>query len=218
MVAFTEATMGRRSSKDGPPMPTIASSDIATWHRQLCPLTDQLVISGDLPEDPDLAIGHLAQWQRAGITHILDTRYEWTDKELVAAHAPDITYGWFGTHDDGSQQPDEWFDSGLTFAIEALRLPDTMMLVHCHMGINRGPSMAYRILLELDWEPIEALDAIHNARPIAQIAYAADALDHYHRAVDVSPLERSHTAARLEDWINTRLAGSWAWRRTRQSE
>ena len=54
------------------------------------------------------------------------------------------------------------------------------MLAHCHMGINRGPSMGFAILLALGWDAEEALDAIHAARPIAFIAYAEDALRWHH--------------------------------------
>ena len=159
-------------------------SDIASWHRRLSPLTDQLIISGDLNEDPTLAKVQLTEWQQAGITHILDTREEWTDEAFVAEHTPDITYGWFGTHDNGTPQPDQWFTDGLAFALEALATPNAVLLVHCHMGINRGPSMAYRILLELGWNPDDAFDAIRAARPIANMRYQKDATNHHNRSND----------------------------------
>jgi hypothetical protein len=175
-------------------------SDMTHWHRRLCPVTDGIIISGDLAEDPDHAVQQLGRWQEAGITHVLDTRSEWTDRELVAEHAPAFIYGWFGTDDDGSPQPDWWFDGGLAFAADALREPDAVLLVHCHMGINRGPSMAFRILLEFGWEPIEALEAIRNARPIADIGYAADALNHYHRGHAVAAAQRALDRVRLIAW------------------
>ena len=174
--------------------------DLTQWHRQLCPLTDGIIISGDLSEDPDQAVQQLDRWDQAGITHVLDTRLEWSDEELVAEHAPDIVYGWIGTDDDGNAQPDEWFDAGLAFSADALSSPDAVLLVHCHMGINRGPSMAYRILLESGWEPIEALDAIRDARPIADIGYAGDALNHYHRSHSVPAKRRTHDWDRLVAW------------------
>lgn len=196
---------------------TLTHTDIASWHRRLSPLTDDLIISGDLNEDPNRAVDQLGEWQQAGITHILDTREEWTDQAFVAEHAPEVTYGWVGTRDNGTQQPDEWFDEGIGFAQNALGTANALVLVHCHMGINRGPSMAYRILLELDWDPIGAFDSIREARPIAQILYASNALDHYHRAHDVPEVHRADRAARLE----ARMAadGGWAsaWRRVRQS-
>jgi len=174
--------------------------DIAHWHHRLCPVTNGIVVSGDLHEDPKRAAHQLEQWRQSGITHVLDTRSEWNDKGLVAEHAPDLVYGWFGTDDDGSPQPDAWFDDGLAFAAEALREPDAVLLVHCHMGINRGPSMAYRILLERGSDPIDALEAIGDARPVADIGYAGDALDHYHRNHSVPASQRVLDRDRLEAW------------------
>ena len=174
--------------------------DVTQWHRRLCPVTDGIMISGDLSEDPDQAIQQLGRWQEAGITHVLDTRFEWSDEELVADHAPGIVYGWIGTDDDGNTQPDEWFDEGLAFSADALSDPDAVLLVHCHMGINRGPTMAYRILLESGWDPIEALDAIRDARPIADIGYAEDALNHYHRSHDIPEKRRALDRDRLVMW------------------
>jgi dual specificity phosphatase 3 len=174
--------------------------DVSGWHRQLCLLTDQIIISGDLSEDPGVAAEQVDHWERVGVTHVLDTRSEWSDKDLVADLSPGIVYGWIPTDDYGFPQPDGWFDDGVAFAVEALIEPDTVVLVHCHMGINRGPSMAYRILLELGWDPIEALDAIRKARPIADIAYAGDALDHSHRRGDVPRDIRKEDLGRLEAW------------------
>lgn len=174
--------------------------DLDLWHRQLCPLTDGIVVSGDLSEDPDQAVQQLKRWQKAGITHVLDTRLEWSDEELVAEHAPDIVYAWIGTDDDGVAKPDEWFDAGLAFSSDALSDPDAVLLVHCHMGINRGPSMAYRILLESGWEPIAALDAIKEARPIADVGYAGDALNHYHRNHNIPAPRRTRDWDRLVAW------------------
>ncbi len=175
-------------------------SDTAHWHRRLCPVTGGIIISGDLHEDPDQAIQQLQRWKQAGITHILDTRSEWSDEELVAEHAADMIYGSVGTDDYGGRQPHEWFDAGLAFSADALTNSDAVLLVHCHMGINRGPSMAYRILLESGWDPIEALDAIRDARPIADVGYAEDALDHYHRSHTAPEEQRTRDQNRLVAW------------------
>ena len=47
------------------------------------------------------------------------------------------------------------------------------------MGVNRAPSMALRLLLEQGASLEPALDAIRTARPIAAIAYADDAVEHW---------------------------------------
>ncbi len=174
---------------------------VMKWHRTLCHVTDQITISGDLHEDPQRAVAQIDEWQRAGITHVLDTRFEWSDEDLVALHAPGIIYAQVGTDDDGRGRPDDWFDAGVAFATRALASPDSVLLVHCHMGINRGPSMTYRILLEGGWDPIEALDAIRGTRPIADIGYAPDALDHFHRIHNVSPDQRTRDRDRLDAWF-----------------
>jgi len=174
--------------------------DTTYWHRRLCPISDQIVISGDLDEDEDRAVAQLRTWTDAGITHILDTRSEWSDADLVADNAPDVVYGWIGADDAGLPQSDEWFDAGVAFAKEALDDPEAVLLIHCHMGINRGPSMAYRVLLERFWDAIDALDAIRDARPIADIAYASDALDHYHRTHDIPAEMRTEDRNRFEAW------------------
>ena len=66
--------------------------------------------------------------------------------------------------------------------------PDAVVLVHCHMGVNRGPSMAYAILLALGWDAVEALNAISAARPIAGVIYAGNALSWWHRTNGSSQL------------------------------
>jgi dual specificity phosphatase 3 len=176
-------------------------ANIEEWHRRLCPVTPQIIISGDLSDDISRALGQIDGWKRAGISHVLDTRIEWSDEDLVAQHAPDIVYGWIGADDAGLPQADEWFDAGLEFAVEALSDSEAILLVHCHMGINRGPTMAYRILLEDGHDPIEALEVIRSSRPIADIGYAADALDHYHRSHETPQDTRVHDRDRLEAWI-----------------
>ena len=175
-------------------------SETSHWHRRLCPLTDQIVISGDLHEDREQAVAQLRTWTEAGITHILDTRIEWSDAELVADNAPQIVYGWIGADDAGLPQSDEWFDAGVAFATDALEDPGSVLLIHCHMGINRGPSMAFRVLLERFWDAIEALEAIRDARPIADIAYASDALNHYHTSQKVGDETRAQDRDRFTAW------------------
>lgn len=163
-------------------------------------VTDRVATGGDLPADPALAAADLADLVAAGVTHIIDNRIEWDDEDLVAALAPGVRYLRNGVDDAGQRMPDSWFDRGVGFALAALAEPGTKVLAHCHMGINRGPSMAYAILLALDSDPIAALDAIRAARSIAAVGYAEDALDWHHRRTDASEFQRASDRRRLRAW------------------
>lgn len=179
-------------------VPTTVESSVANISR----VTDRVWTGGDLPSDLGEAamLADLAEMQKAGITHILDNRIEWSDEAFVEAHAPNMTYCWNGQDDAGQAMPDEWFDDGVGFALEALADPDARVLAHCHMGINRGPSMAFAILLATGMEPVAALTAIRGARPIAAISYADDALDWWHRMRDTPASVAKRQRAEVAAW------------------
>jgi hypothetical protein len=146
-------------------------------------ITGRVWTGGDLPSDlgEEAMLADLSEIRDAGITDILDNRIEWSDEEFIRARAPQMGFLWNGVNDAGQLMPDEWFNDGVGFAMVALKNPDAQVLAHCHMGINRGPSMAFAILLATGMEPVAALTAIRRARPIAAIAYADDALDWWQR-------------------------------------
>jgi dual specificity phosphatase 3 len=160
----------------------------------------QLATGGDLPANQEDAVRVLQEWRTLGITHVVDNRFEWNDDDLVAEHCPEIHYLHHGVDDAGQQMPDWWFDLGTEWVRGALRDPDAKVLVHCHMGINRGPSMAYASLLMLGHDPIEAMTMIRSARPIAAIGYAEDALDWHHRTDGASRHQQLAGRQRLEAW------------------
>jgi dual specificity phosphatase 3 len=159
-------------------------------------ITDRVWTGGDLPSDlgDEAMLTDLAQIENAGITHILDNRIEWSDERFVRAHAPQLGFLWNGADDAGQVMPDDWFDAGVEFALQALADPDAQILAHCHMGINRGPSMAFAILLATGMDPVAALAAIRAARPIAAISYDGDALHWWHRmsGTPASVVKRQH--------------------------
>ncbi len=139
-----------------------------------------LILSCQLGESLNEKANRLSQWVAAGVTHIVDCRVEDSDEEFVALHAPHITYIYAPTDDDGLEREPEWFDGALLDLGNALTDPDSILLVHCAAGINRGPSMAFRLLLEAGWEPVAALNAIREARPVTRVIYAPDALMHFY--------------------------------------
>jgi protein-tyrosine phosphatase len=167
-------------------------------------ITDQLATGGDLPLHlgSDTMRAHLSEIQAAGVTHIIDNRIEWSDQQFVDAHAPELQYLHNGQDDIGQRMPDSWFERGVGFALHAMGEPGTMVLAHCHMGINRGPSMAYAILLAQGWQPVEALAAIRAARPIAAIGYAGDALSWWHRTSGTPAATAARQRAEVTRWVD----------------
>ena len=163
-------------------------------------VTTRVATGGDLPADEAGALADLADLTAAGITHVIDNRLEWNDEAFVAFHAPAVHYLHNGVDDAGQRMPDSWFDRGVAFALAALTDPKARVLAHCHMGINRGPSMTYAILLALGTDPVEAIDAIRRARPIAAVGYAEDALDWWHRRSGASDTDRRRNHRRLAAW------------------
>lgn len=143
-------------------------------------VTETLLVGGDLDSfSEELARRQLAELVEVGVTHIVDVRVEWSDEGFVRELAPALSYLHLGVDDAGQLIPAEWFALGVASALEALESGGTV-LVHCHMGINRGPSLGFAVLLALGWDPVDALTAIRGAREIANIAYAHDALAWFH--------------------------------------
>lgn len=169
-------------------------------HANASQVTARLWVGGDLEtRSPTLALVQLNELDDAGITAIVDARLEWNDQEWVAEAKPDIDYLWLGVDDAGQRMPDLWFDTGTERVIAALNRGGTV-LVHCHMGINRGPSLGFAAMLALGWDPIEALDRIRQCRPIANVGYAEDALDWWLRKNEATGPERSAERQRIRRW------------------
>jgi len=171
---------------------TIANADF---------VTPRLAVGGDLDNfDPSLALRQAHELEAQGITHVLDVRQEWNDEELMRDLVPTITYHHLGVDDAGQRIPAAWFEEVACWALAALADPDAKVLTHCHMGINRGPSAGFAILLALGWEPVAALDAIRSARPIAYIDYAEDALRWHHERTNAPADQRAADRAAVSRW------------------
>lgn len=189
------------AAPSAPPPAAVWPSNAAAWWRRLCPVTPQVLLCGDLHPHPRQAGAQLQEWLAAGVTHILDVRREFSDEPLVAARAPQLSYHWLGTEDHGQRQDPAWFAAGVGLAQAALQRADARIVVHCHMGINRGPSMALAVLLAQGWDCIAALDAIRAARPIAAVIYAADAVAWWHGRQRTARKAAAADLARVEKWF-----------------
>lgn len=183
-----------------PGHPSTSTIDPSSWHRRLCDVGGRLVVSGDLPADPSDARSTLASWVDAGITGIVDCRGEWSDEPFVRAAAPGLDYAHVGVDDDGTRRSDRWFDDGVAAATELLERRSGKVLVHCHMGVNRGPSMAYAVLLSLGHDHVAALDAIRSARPIAALIYAEDAVRWWARRNGAEAATAARMAREVRRW------------------
>jgi len=180
--------------------PTSGEELLSFEHANASFVTPYLAIGGDLETTAeDVAVGQLGELGDAGITHVIDVRLEWNDEEWVRERRADLEYLHLGIEDAGQRVPDEWFDEGVRFALEGIEAGG-IVLSHCHAGVNRGPSMGFAVLLALGWDAVEALDAIHAARPIAFLAYAEDALRWHH----------GEGSAELEE--DLRHLSAWRWR------
>lgn len=163
-------------------------------------VTDQLWIGGDLEiTDDEVAAAQIDELDAVGITAIIDCRMEWNDEDWVSAARPHIHYRWLGVDDAGQRIPDAWFDTGTEYALTHIT-SGGRVLAHCHMGINRGPSMGFAAMLAMGWDPIAALDRIRQARPIAYVGYAEDALDWWLRTTGAAETERRTGRNRLRHW------------------
>ena len=162
-------------------------------------VTPFLAVGGDLAYDDAIAVRQSVELVvDGGVTHILDVRQEADDTDWWAS-VEGLSYLWAGIDDAGQRLPAAWFDHVVGWATEAIAAGG-VVLTHCHMGINRGPSAGYAVLLALGWDPVEALAAIRAARPIANIWYAEDALAWHLDRVGASAAERRTTYARVARW------------------
>jgi protein-tyrosine phosphatase len=165
-------------------------------------VTPQLAIGGDLSShDPGLSRLQLTEICELGITHVVDTRLEWSDEQALAESAPQVRYLHHGMDDAGQQVPHAWFEEAVAWVEAAYEQdPEAVVLTHCHMGINRGPSLGFAVLLAQGWDPVEAISAIRAARPQANVWYAADALDWYQARTGVDAETAQQQRDALAAW------------------
>jgi len=110
----------------------------------------------------------------AGISHVVDARAEMDDAPFFVA-VPSISYLWDPTQDDGTAKAADWFGRAIEFCLSALAKPHTRCLLHCASGSNRGPSLAYSVLLAQGFPADVAEVLVRKARPGCGLAYKKDA-------------------------------------------
>jgi protein-tyrosine phosphatase len=116
----------------------------------------------------------VAQMVADGITDVIDCRAEFNDAPLFVSQ-PEIRYLWCPTEDDGKPKSARWFSKGVVFALDGLSHHARKVITHCAAGVNRGPSMAYAIMLAQGYPADMAEAMIRAARPQVGLAYKLDA-------------------------------------------
>jgi protein-tyrosine phosphatase len=158
-------------------------------------VTDRVAVGGDdYLQSPAL----VSLMKAGGITHVLDCRAEakldakWFSRSYRPEHKEAFTaYLNNGFEDDFARKGIGVFRKALDFALGALSDPDHKLYVHCALGYNRGPSMAYAVLRATGLSEAEALHAIVSNRQVG-LAYRDDA-EHAVRVlrlVDEAPLRQ----------------------------
>lgn len=161
-------------------------------------VTEFLAVGGDLDYNRKKASEQACELvEVGGITHILDVRLE--AEEPLWEHFPQVSYRWDGINDAGQKVPASWFEQITAWASDAID-DGGVVLTHCHMGINRGPSAGFAVLLRRGWDPVDTLIAIRDARSIAVIAYAEDALERHFQRTGATATERRATRNRVAKW------------------
>lgn len=115
-----------------------------------------------------------------------------------------MAYHDHGIDDSGAPVPGAWFTEGVELIYEHWQLRHRGVLVHCEVGANRSPSLAFAVLLMIGLEPIVAASTIAAARPDVGLRYAADALRWYASYAGLEPAELAEDLLALRNWQQMR--------------
>jgi len=126
-------------------------------------VTDRIAVGGGIWNDIKMI-----EVASAGVTHIINMQLEFDDRHLAVPYGIDVL--WNPTDDDFQFKPAELFQYGVSFALEALRRPESKIFIHCAAGVHRAPMMTLAVLRAMGWELKEAKQLIQNRRPVVDFA------------------------------------------------
>lgn len=145
-------------------------------------VNDWLTVGGDLDLAYELSgrsfVDTVWGLRDHGITHVLDLRAEWCDKDAwVYAGLPAENHCYAPIVDWWEHAPDEgWFQVVEEFVERFWHesYEGDRLYVHCHEGVNRAPSAAMIAMLTVEptMHPYEAFLRVREARPAAGLVYA----------------------------------------------
>lgn len=126
-------------------------------------VTDRIAVGGGIWNDIKMI-----EVASEGVTHIINMQLEFDDRHLAVPYGIDVL--WNPTDDDFQFKPAELFQYGVSFALEALRRPESKIFIHCAAGVHRAPMMTLAVLRAMGWELKEAKQLIQNRRPVVDFA------------------------------------------------
>jgi dual specificity phosphatase 3 len=156
-------------------------------------LTTTVAVGGDLHPHPSVAARQVRWLVAQGVTDVVDCRLEHSDQELVERTAPHLRYHWLPVDDHGGRLPARWWIEGTDLADRALDAGGRVF-IHCHMGVNRAPSLAVAVLVHRSWRPLDAWRLLRARRPQAHALYAPQYLESLGRLDEAGALRRAMDA------------------------
>ena len=111
---------------------------------------------------------HVEQLQAWGITHVINLRHGKHGKKVRQFKSL-----WLPFRDDMKPRPRWFYRDALRFYKRAMRKPQSKVLVMCHHGLSRSPSLSYFLLRGASgFSHSRAQKAVLRVRPRAIIAPA----------------------------------------------
>jgi hypothetical protein len=111
--------------------------------------------------------GHVEQLQALGVTHVINLRHGKHGKKVH-----EFKNLWLRFRDDKEPRPKWFYRHALRFYLKAMGKPDSKLLVMCHHGISRSPSLTYFLLRIDGFSPARAKSTILKARSCARVVPA----------------------------------------------
>jgi len=126
-------------------------------------VTDQIAVGGGIWNE-----ANMIEVVREGVTHIIDMQIEFDDTRLAEPYGLRVL--WNPTEDDFRPKPSELLQRGVDFALEALKDPQSKLLIHCAAGVHRAPMMTLAVLRAQGWSLVDAVREIEDKRDVVDFA------------------------------------------------
>ena len=126
-------------------------------------VTDQIAVGGGIWNE-----ANMIEVVREGVTHIIDMQIEFDDTRLAEPYGLRVL--WNPTDDDFRTKSPELLERGVDFALEALKDPQSKLLIHCAAGVHRAPMMTLAVLRAQGWSLVDAVREIEDKRDVVDFA------------------------------------------------